>query len=126
MSLRTPLGRVRGLGSAKSGAQAWWRQKLGAVALIPLTVWFVASLAGLAGADHATVVAWLKDPLAAILLLLFIGVGFFHLRAGAQEIIEDYIHVEGLKVASLMAVTFACYFFATMSAFAVLKISFGG
>ena len=94
MSLRTPLGRVRGLGSAKEGTAHWWAQRLTAIALVPLVLWFAVSLIVLAGADHATVAAWLRDPVAAVLMLLLILAGFHHAQLGMQVVIEDYVHSE--------------------------------
>lgn len=125
MSLRTPLGRVRGLGSAKDGTHHWWMQRVTAVALVPLTVWFVASLVALAGADYETAVAWIGQPVVAVLLILFLFTGFYHLKLGVQVIVEDYVHHEGAKVASQMAVIFGCIVVGALSIFAVLKIAFG-
>lgn len=125
MSLRTPLGRVRGLGSAKDGTHHWWMQRVTAVALVPLTVWFVASLVALVGADHDTAVAWIGQPVVAVLLILFLFTSLYHLKLGAQVIVEDYVHHEGVKVASQMAVTFGCIVVGALSIFAVLKIAFG-
>src|SRR5690606_5979046 len=84
MGLRTPLGRVRGLGSAKEGSHHWWMQRVTAVALVPLTLWFVASLLCLAGADHAPAADWLASPLTAVLMLLLIVATFHHLQLGVQ------------------------------------------
>lgn len=125
MSMRTPLGKVRGLGSAKNGTGHWWAQRLTSVAMVPLVVWFIVSIAALAGADHATIVAWVANPFTTVLLALMVIAGFYHLKLGGQVIIEDYIHHEGLKVASLMALTFACSAVGLASIFAILKISFG-
>ena len=99
MSLRSPLDRVRGLGAAKEGVAHWWAQRMTALALIPLTVWFVASIVGLAGADYDTTVDWVGRPLPAVLLLLLIAATFHHAQLGLQVVIEDYVHHEGLKVA---------------------------
>lgn len=125
-SLRTPLGRVRGLGSAKDGTEHWWRQRLTAVANLPLVIWFTVSVIALVDADHATVVAWIRDPVVSILLVLMLANLFYHLRLGVQVVIEDYVHAEGLKVAGMVALTFATVLVAAASIFAVLRISFGG
>lgn len=125
-SLRTPLGRVSGLGSAKDGTHHWWMQRLTAIALIPLVVWFVASLLSLIGAERAMLVEWLSNPLAAILLVLFLAAGFYHMKLGMQVVIEDYIHTEWRKVAMLVFNAFACIFLGVASILAVLKLSFGG
>ena len=126
MSMRTPLGKVRGLGSAKEGTEHWWMQRLTAIALVPLTIWFVVSLVALIDAGHATMVAWIQNPFSAALLVLFLGTGFYHLKLGVQVVIEDYVHAEGLKTASLVALTFACWLVALVSIISVLKIAFGG
>ncbi|MDX1580317.1 MAG: succinate dehydrogenase, hydrophobic membrane anchor protein [Alphaproteobacteria bacterium] len=126
MSLRSPLAQVRGLGSAKEGTDHFWVQRVSAVALIPLSVWFIASLVGLSGADHDAVVAWLERPLVAILMLLFVVTGLYHLKLGLQVVIEDYVHGKGMKVASLLFVTFATFAAGAAAVFAVLKIAFGG
>jgi len=123
MSLRTPLGKVRGLGSAKSGTHHWWMQKVTAIALIPLTVWFVASVVCLVTADYATAYNWLRSPLSAMLMTLFITVSLYHLKLGLQVVIEDYIHHEGLKIASLLAVSFACILVGLASVFSILQIA---
>jgi succinate dehydrogenase / fumarate reductase membrane anchor subunit len=125
-SLRSPLGRAIGLGSAKEGVEHWWIQRLTAVALVPLSLWFVASLVALAGADHDTVRDWLSRPLAAILMLLLIGATFYHAALGLQVVIEDYIHGEGAKFAALVLNKLICLALAVAGIFAVLKIAFGG
>lgn len=126
MSLRTPLGRVRGLGSAKEGTAHWWAQRLTAIALVPLVLWFAVSLIILTGADHAAVAAWLGNPAAAVLMLLLILAGFHHAQLGMQVVIEDYVHTEWLKLALLMTVKFAAIALGVGAAFSVLKIAFGG
>lgn len=124
MSMRTPLGRVRGLGSARNGTHHWWMQRVTAVALVPLAVWFVASLVGLVGADYETVTLWVGQPVVAVLLILFLLTGFYHLKLGLQVVVEDYVHGEGAKVAALMAITFGCILVGALSIFAVLQIAF--
>lgn len=124
MSYRTPLGRVRGLGSAKGGTHHWWMQRLTAVALVPLTVWFILSLITLSGADHATVAAWLASPLPAVLMILLIIATFHHLQLGLQVIIEDYVHGEGMKLACIIGVKLASFALAVAAGFAVLKVAF--
>ena len=126
MSLRTPLGRVRGLGSAREGVAHWWGQRLTAIALVPLTLWFVVSIAALAGADHGAVVAWLRAPVSAILMVLLIAVSFHHLQLGLQVVLEDYVQTEGLRLAAIIGVKFAAAAFALAAVFAVLKVAFGG
>ena len=126
MSLRTPLARVRGLGSAKEGTAHWWAQRLTAIALVPLVLWFAVSLIVLAGADHAAVAAWLRDPVAAVLMLLLVLAGFHHAQLGVQVVIEDYVHTEWLKLALVTAVRFAAVALGIGAAFSVLKIALGG
>jgi len=123
MSLRSSLGKVRGLGSAHNGTHHWWMQKVTAVALIPLTIWFVASIVQMTGADHETVTIWISSPVVATLMLLFVVTGIYHLKLGIQVIIEDYIHSEGQKIALQMIVTFSCVALATLAVFSILKIA---
>lgn len=126
MNLRSPLGRVRGLGSAKSGTEHWWAQRLTALALIPLSLWFVASLAAMAGADYATVRAWVDSPLVAALLILLICATFYHAYLGVQVVIEDYVHAEALKVAALVLVAGLSILLAVIAVLSVLVLLFGG
>ncbi len=126
MSRRAPLGRVRGLGSAKEGSAHWWSQRLGALALIPLGLWFAASVAGMAGADYYTMRAWVGSPLVAGLLLLLIVATFHHGYLGLQVIIEDYIHHEGLKWTSLLIAWAASIVLGLVGVLSVLMILFKG
>ncbi len=126
MSLRTPIARAKGLGSAKEGVSHWWAQRVTAVALVPLTLWFVIAILGLTTADHSAVVAWISSPIRAALLVLFLVALFYHAKLGLQVVIEDYVHHEGAKTASLIATTFVIYFLGATAIVAVLKIAFGG
>lgn len=121
---RSPLGRVLGLGSAKEGVDHWWAQRLTAVALVPLTLWFAASIVGLIGADYDTFLDWLSQPLVAILMLLFMGATFYHAALGLQVVIEDYVHGEAAKIAAIVALKLACAALGVAATFAVLKIAF--
>jgi succinate dehydrogenase / fumarate reductase, membrane anchor subunit len=125
MSLRTPLARVRGLGSAKEGTDHFWRQRLTAVANIVLISYLIVLLARYAGADFATVKSVLSRPYNSVALLLLIVSATIHMRLGMQTIIEDYVHSEGSKVAALMLNTFFAIMVGVTCAFAVLKLSFG-
>ncbi|MDP6342273.1 MAG: succinate dehydrogenase, hydrophobic membrane anchor protein [Alphaproteobacteria bacterium] len=123
--LRTPLGRVRGLGSAKDGTHQWWLQRLTAIALVPLSVWLAASIASLAGAGQDEVMRWFQSPLVAILMLSFMLAGFWHTKLGLQVVIEDYVHTEWRKITCLMLNNFVCIFFALAATLAVLKLLLG-
>ena len=125
MNMRTPLSRVRGLGSAKSGTEHFWYQRLTSIANIPLFLFFVISIAMLAGADHAAFIAYLSHPIVAIAMLLMVLSGVYHMYLGMAVIIEDYIHGEGLKVIALLANNFFSFAVGLASIFAILKISFG-
>jgi succinate dehydrogenase / fumarate reductase membrane anchor subunit len=125
-SLRSPLGRARGLGSAKEGTAHWWAQRVTAVALVPLTLWFVANVIALAGAPRIDVLAWLASPVAAVLMLLLVAAVFRHAQLGLQVVVEDYVHAEGAKVAALMFVNGASLLLGALAAFSILKLAFGG
>ena len=125
-SMRTPMARVRGLGAAKDGVHHWWMQRLTAIALVPLTLWFVVSVAGLAGMDHAAAAAWIGSPPVAVLLLLLIAATFWHAQLGVQVVVEDYVHNEAVKLTALIAIKFAAVVLAVASIFAVLRLAFGG
>ncbi len=124
MSLNTPLRQVLGLGSAKSGVHHWWLQRLTSIALVPLGIWFVVSLASLPGLDHATVVAWIGQPLTALLLVLLVLTAAWHSRLGVQVVIEDYVQ-GGLRTLTLVLVGFAHVFLAAAGVFAILRVAFG-
>jgi succinate dehydrogenase / fumarate reductase membrane anchor subunit len=125
-SMRTPLGRVRGLGSAKSGTGHFWLQRVTAVANVILTIVFLGVVISLVGKPYPAATAVLSHPLVAILMLLFTVSGAVHMRLGMQVIIEDYVHHEGLKIAAVMANTFFAIAIGAACAFALLKLSFGG
>jgi len=123
--IRTPLGRVRGFGSAKSGTGHFWHQRLTALANIPLTIAFVIILVSLLGRGHAAVVQILGSPLVAILMLLFIGSIAYHMKLGMQVIIEDYVHDERWKFLAVIANIFFAIAVAFAAVYALLKLSFG-
>jgi succinate dehydrogenase / fumarate reductase, membrane anchor subunit len=125
MSQRTPLAKVRGLGSAKQGTEHFWKQRLTAVSNIFLVCFLIYLVAKLAGQDHAAVRAALAKPQHAIPILLLVVSGVIHMRLGMQTIIEDYVHSEGPKVLALMLNSFFAIAVGLTCAFAVLKLSFG-
>ena len=125
-TMRTPMARVRGLGAAKDGTGHWWAQRLTALALIPLSVWFVASVVAMAGADYTATVAWVSNPLVAGLLILLIVATFYHAALGVQVVIEDYVHHEGLKFASLIALKGLAIVLGLTGVLSVLTILFQG
>ncbi|MDH3239559.1 MAG: succinate dehydrogenase, hydrophobic membrane anchor protein [Alphaproteobacteria bacterium] len=124
-NLRSRLGRVRGLGSAKEGAAHWWGQRLTAIALVPLTFWFTASLAGLWGASHGEVVAWMRGPVAPVMLIALLVAGLHHLQLGLQVVIEDYIHSETAKWTLVIVVKLGAALAAVIAIVAVLRTAFG-
>ena len=126
MSLRSPLGRVRGLGTAKEGVSHWWAQRLTALALIPLTVWFAVSIAVLTGADHAAVREWASSPLVASLLILLIVAVFYHSYLGLQVVVEDYVHHEGFKVGGLIVIQGLSILLAVVGIVSVLRLLLAG
>jgi succinate dehydrogenase / fumarate reductase membrane anchor subunit len=125
-SMKTPMKRVRGLGSAKTGTDHFWTQRLTAAATMLLALALVVVLASTVGKDAVAARAVLAQPLVAVLLLLFILSGVAHMRIGMQVIIEDYVHEEGAKVIALGLNTFFSAIIAVVCLFAVLKLSFGG
>ena len=124
MSLRSPLGRVLGSGSAKEGVHHWWSQRLTSVALVPLTIWFVISLLSLPSFEHVTVVSWIAQSWTSLLLILFILVATWHSQLGWRVVIEDYVH-GGAKTITLVLITFIHALVAVAGVFAVLKVAFG-
>ena len=125
-SLRSALGHARGLGSAKEGTNHWWLQRLTAIALVPLTMWLVASVIALSGFGHEAFVVWFGRPINATLMILFLGVAFHHAQLGMQVVIEDYVHGEMVKLGTLMLSSGACLVGALACALSVLFVAFGG
>jgi succinate dehydrogenase / fumarate reductase membrane anchor subunit len=115
-----------GLGPAKEGVTHWWWQRVTSVLLIPLSLWFVFSLASLVGADYQTVVDWMRSPIITALLIMFVISTFYHAQLGIQVVIEDYIHTEWLKMASSLALSFATAFLTLVAVILVLRVALGG
>jgi succinate dehydrogenase / fumarate reductase membrane anchor subunit len=126
MSLQSPLGRALGHGSAKSGFQHWWGQRLSAAALVPLGLWFAASLVGMPSLDYWAVSAWVGEPLHAILLILLLLALLFHSNLGVQVVVEDYVHHSAAKLLALVAIRFAHVAMAIAGLYAVVTLSVGG
>jgi succinate dehydrogenase / fumarate reductase, membrane anchor subunit len=122
MSLRTPLGRVLGMGSAKDGTEHWWAQRVSAVALIPLTLWFLFSLLMLPGLDYETVKTWLSLPTSGFFCVLLLVVLTYHSYLGTTVVIEDYVHTAGTKLLSLLVLRFSYVLVCGAGVFAVLRI----
>ena len=122
--LRSPLSKVKGLGSAKSGTNHFWHQRLTALLLIPLVLWLGFSLAAMP-VDHATLVEWIQQPLVTIALVLTIIVLFYHAQLGLQVVIEDYVGSHARRTVTLLLSNFLCLLFGIVGVVAVLKIAFG-
>ncbi len=125
MRLITPLARARGLGSAKEGVSHWWTQRLTAVALVPLVIWFVYSLVSLLDADQSAVQAWIGGTLNATLLIALIVALFYHMQLGLQVVIEDYIHSEWQKIGCIVLVKFLAVLGALSSVLSILNVFLG-
>ena len=123
MSLRSPLGRVRGTGAAGGGSHHWWSQRVSALALVPLTLWFILSLLGLPELDYVTIHAWIGAAWTPVLLCLLVLVLAYHSWLGVQVVVEDYVHGKGSKLFALLGSTFAHAIVAAAGVFAVVKIA---
>ena len=124
MGRGTEIGRVRGLGAAKSGVHHWWLQRVTAISNLALVVWFIVSLLRLPDYGHQTVVAWLGQPLVAVPMVLFTVSVFWHLRLGLQVLIEDYLH-GGARIAALLALSAFAVAGGLVGVFSILKIALG-
>ena len=126
MSMRSPLGRVRGLGSSNDGVHHWWAQRLTGIALVPLSLWFIFSVIGLVGADLPTVTAWVGQHGNPVMLILLTIAMFHHAQLGLQVVIEDYVSAESTKDFLLVVTKLMAVLFGASCIFAVLRLTFGG
>jgi succinate dehydrogenase / fumarate reductase, membrane anchor subunit len=124
--MRSPLGRAIGLGSAKEGVDHWSQQRLTAIALVPLGLWFVASLLAHLGGSYEQTIAWLGSPLPAILMIVLIAATFYHAALGMQVVVEDYVHRQWVKLGALILLRLACLLLAVAGVFAVLRVALRG
>lgn len=122
--MRSPLGRVLGLGSAKEGVQHWWMQRLTAIAMMPLAIWFIIAALGLIGADRAAMVAWMHNWAASVFAILLIVAAIYHLALGLQVVIEDYVHSEGWKLGLIIVMRLWCIVLVGRGVLAVLTLAF--
>jgi succinate dehydrogenase / fumarate reductase membrane anchor subunit len=122
--MRSQLGRARGLGAARSGLAHWWMQRLTAIALVPLSLWFIASVLALGGASRAAMKIWVGHPINAVLLACLVIATFHHMQLGLQVVIEDYIHTERRKLAALLVMKAVTILLGLLSLIAVLRLTF--
>jgi succinate dehydrogenase / fumarate reductase membrane anchor subunit len=122
-ALRTPLGRVRGLGSARAGTHHWWMQRVTSLALLPLTIWFVISVIGLAGASYGETLAFIGAPINAVLMLALVAATFHHMASGLQVVVEDYVRGELRRMGLILLIKGGCALMALACVFAVLRIA---
>ena len=125
MNLVSPLNKVLGLGSAKSGSEHWWAQRLTAVALVPLGFWFALSIALFEDFSYTTVAIWIQQPITGILLLLSVLVAVYHSHLGVQVVVEDYVHGKATRLTLLIVSSFAHVVLAVAGVFSILKVAFG-
>ena len=123
---RTPLSRARGLGSAKQGVGHWLSERIAAIALVPLTLWMVFGVLRLAAHDYGFAVAWISNPLNAVLIVLTIAISFWHMHAGMRVVIEDYIHKPLSKMSLTLLSLFVCGLTGSLAVFSILKVALGG
>lgn len=121
-TLRSPLGRARGLGSARSGSRHWWMERLTSIALIPLTIWFIFAVIGLGGATRADVAIWLSSPWTTAMMLALVVATFHHLQLGMQVVIEDYVHHEQAKMTLVLAVKGLSFLLAAACIVSILRL----
>lgn len=126
MSLRSPLSKAVGLGSAKHGFSHWWWQRVTAIALVPLSLWFIFSVLKLIGVSHGVAAIWLSSPINATIMLLFVLTALYHAQTGLQVVIEDYVHTKWMNLSLLLLTKFASVIMALLAIISVFKVVFGG
>ncbi len=120
--MRSELGRVRGLGSAKSGVAHWWAERVTSIALVPLTIWFICAAVRLVGASHDEVLNWVASPVTIVLLICLLLATFYHMQLGLQVVVEDYVHVDSARFALLLLIRAVCFVAALAGIVSVLKM----
>jgi succinate dehydrogenase / fumarate reductase membrane anchor subunit len=125
VSLRSPIGRVLGLGAAKDGVGHWWSQRVTSVALVILGLWFVSALLRLGDLNYALVTTWIAVPVNAVLLSLLVGTAVYHSLLGVQVVVEDYVESKGVKIVTMLVLNFVHVALGALGIFSVLKIAFG-
>lgn len=124
--MRSSFDRTQGLGSAREGVGHWWMQRVTAVALIPLTLWFAASLIARARDDYGTFILWLRTPFTTVLMVLLLIALFYHMALGLQVVVEDYVHSDRIKMPTVVVIHLGCFALAAAGIIATLRIAFGG
>lgn len=124
--MRSSFDRTHGLGSAREGVGHWWVQRITAVALIPLTLWFAASLIAHARSDYDDLILWLRTPFTTLLMVLLLIAVFYHMALGLQVVVEDYVHTDRMKIPAVVVIHLGCFALAIAGVIATLRIAFGG
>ncbi len=120
--MRSQLGRVRGLGAAKSGVAHWWAERVTSIALVPLTIWFICAAVSLIGASHDDVLNWVASPVTIVLLICLLLATFYHMQLGLRVVVEDYVHVDSVRFALLLLIRAVCFVAALAGIVSVLKM----
>ncbi|MEO8714354.1 MAG: succinate dehydrogenase, hydrophobic membrane anchor protein [Acetobacteraceae bacterium] len=120
--MRSELGRVRGLGPAKSGVAHWWAERVTSIALVPLTLWFIVAAVQLVGASHDDVLNWVASPVTIVLLICLLLATFYHMQLGLQVVVEDYVHVDSARFILLLLIKAVCFLAALAGIVSVLKM----
>ena len=126
MTMRSSLSRARGLGSAKTGSQHWWAERMTALALFPMTLWIIYSIVAGVGADYIAFKDWVSQPGTLTILVIYFGTLFWHVALGLTVVVEDYVHDKTMEVILIIAVKFGCVFFGVFSIISILKVGVGG